>query len=295
MAHIKTELHPRNKHQNPYDFNELIQSCPELAPFVFVNLHGNASIDFSNPKAVRALNKALLKSFYHIDWDIPERYLCPPIPGRADYIHYIADLLCSSHKGIIPKGPQVKVLDIGVGANCIYPLIGYREYGWSFVGTDIDPGAVASAQALIQRNSLDQAIEIRLQKSPSHIFEGVVDNRYMFDISLCNPPFYSSQAEAQAATKRKWKNLGIKTNRLNFGGQSHELWCQGGEVAFIKQMIQESVHAPCKWFSTLVSKQNHLPEVYKMLNTVQATEIKTIPMGQGEKKSRIVAWRFIDS
>ncbi len=31
-----------------------------------------------------------------------------------------------------------------------------------------------------------------------------------------------------------------KDDALNFGGQQQELWCEGGEVAFIKKMIEES-------------------------------------------------------
>src|SRR5690606_24715537 len=111
------------------------------------------SIDFFNPQAVKALNKALLFYYYDIVyWDIPENYLCPPIPGRADYIHYIADLLADNNKGIVPTGSEIKCLDIGVGANCIYPIIGVKEYGWSFIGADIDALAIKSAKKIIASN-----------------------------------------------------------------------------------------------------------------------------------------------
>lgn len=280
---IKDKLHPRNPHRDLYDFKKLIVICPELAKFVAPNLYKNESIDFSNPMAVKTLNKALLKSFYDIIWDIPENFLCPPIPGRADYIHYAADLL--------NKGKTVTVLDIGVGANCIYPLIGHREYGWRFVGTEIDPKAIANANKIIKQNGLTEIIEIRLQKSPQNIFKGVV--KESFDLSLCNPPFHSSLREAEAGTRRKWKNLNVKTTSLNFGGQSHELWCPGGEAAFITRMIEESTAVDCKWFTTLVSKASTLPILYKALDRVNPAEVRTIEMGQGQKTSRILAWTFI--
>ena len=89
MAQLKTELHLRNRHRAPYDFKQLIKSCPDLTKFVAKNSYGNESIDFTNPIAVKTLNKAILKHFYNITWDIPQHFLCPPIPGRADYIHYI--------------------------------------------------------------------------------------------------------------------------------------------------------------------------------------------------------------
>jgi 23S rRNA (adenine1618-N6)-methyltransferase len=90
----KNELHPRNAHNERYDFDALINSCGELREFVAPNKYGDQSVNFSDPLAVKTLNKALLKHFYGIGyWDLPNSYLCPPIPGRADYIHYIADLL----------------------------------------------------------------------------------------------------------------------------------------------------------------------------------------------------------
>lgn len=293
MAQLKTELHPRNRHRAPYDFKQLIKSCPDLTKFVAKNSYGNESIDFTNPLAVKTLNEALLKLFYNITWDIPEHFLCPPIPGRADYIHYIADLLADTNRGIIPKGKKISVIDIGVGANCIYPLIGHREYGWSFVGTDIDPLAISIAEGIVAQNNLAEFIEIRLQKSSANIFKGVLHNDATYDVSMCNPPFHATRAEAQAGTQRKWKNLKVQTKALNFGGQSNELWCPGGEVAFIKHMIEESAHVNCKWFTTLVSKASSLVPIYRALEKARPQEIRTVDMGQGQKKSRFVAWTFI--
>jgi 23S rRNA (adenine1618-N6)-methyltransferase len=171
----KTGLHPRNKHRGRYDFEQLIKVSPELARFVKLNAYNDNSIDFANPDAVKALNRALLKQHYDISgWDIPKHYLCPPIPGRADYLHYAADLLASLNSGVIPPGDKVRVLDIGVGANIIYPLIGHREYGWRFVGADIDKIALANAQQVLNMNDLAEVIELRLQPSPASIFKGMV-------------------------------------------------------------------------------------------------------------------------
>jgi len=103
---VKSQLHPRSQHRERYNFDELIKSSPELATFVAPNKYGDDSVDFFNPKAVLALNKALLKHHYGVEfWEIPEHYLCPPIPGRADYIHNIADLLKGTGSEI-PKGKQ---------------------------------------------------------------------------------------------------------------------------------------------------------------------------------------------
>jgi 23S rRNA (adenine1618-N6)-methyltransferase len=291
MPPHKPELHSRNRNNNLYDFKQLVAAIPDLAKYVTTTPVGAESIDFSNPIAVKALNQAILKVYYNIDWNLPGDYLCPPIPGRADYLHYIADLLSEAQSGLIPQGEKITVLDIGVGANCIYPLLGSREYGWSFVGTEINPEAVCVAKDLIEQNELTNSIEILHQKSPASIFKGLPKDLH-FDISMCNPPFHASLTEAREGTRRKWKNLRIKSNQLNFGGQENELWYPGGEVAFITRMIEESPNVKCTWFTTLVSKETSLPGIYNALNKLKGIKARTIPMGQGQKKSRIVAWTF---
>lgn len=298
---VKSKLHPRSKHRGRYDFKKLIESLPELADFVQINKYGDESVDFFNPLAVRILNKALLKFHYGIDhWNVPENYLCPPIPGRADYIHHIADLLATFNNGEIPKGENLTCLDIGVGASCIYPILGNREYGWSFIGSDIDPIALESAQKIIDANPvLEDKIELVLQDHKQDIFNGILDDDERVDLVVCNPPFHASEAEAKTAALRKLSNLKqqkVRKATLNFGGKHTELWCKGGEKRFVKDMIYESRQfaQSCFLFSTLVSKEANLKSIYKVLEKVKPVAVKTIPMGQGNKISRIVAWTFID-
>ena len=296
----KSILHPNNKHRERYNFNELIISCPELATYVHLNAYNDESIDFFNPQAVKMLNKALLKHFYTISyWDIPANYLCPPIPGRADYIHYIAELLSQSMQRKIPKGNNIKCLDIGIGANAVYPIIGNHEYGWSFIGSDIDEIALESAQKIVDMNAcLHGQIELRKQLNPKAIFQGILQKDEYIDLCICNPPFHASAADALSGSKRKLSHLKqkkIKTPLLNFSGQQNELWCEGGEVSFINNMVKESriFASNCFWFSSLVSKISSLANIYHALEIAEAEEVKCIPMGQGNKTSRIVAWTFL--
>lgn len=291
----KQELHPNNKHRNRYDFPGLIQSSPALKPYVRPNEHGDLSINFFDPNAVRALNKALLIHFYGVRyWDIPGHYLCPPIPSRADYIHHVAELL--GREGTTPQ--NLSCLDVGVGANCVYPIIGNHAYNWKFVGSDIDPKSLEIAQHIIHQNpSLKNQVTLRFQKNSGHIFQGIIEPEDRFDLSICNPPFHASAREARAAAHRKLSNL--KGNLrgktvLNFGGKGGELWCKGGELEFIQQMILESrrYSSQCRWFTTLVSKSKHLKRIHQHLRNQEAQQVETLEMGQGNKMSRIVAWRF---
>lgn len=286
----KSGLHPRNRFRTRYDFPQLVAGTPGLADFVKPNAHGDDSIDYADPQAVKALNQALLRQAYGLQhWDIPPGCLCPPIPGRSDYVHHLADLIS------LRRGPEVRVLDVGTGANCIYPLIGVSEYGWSFVGAELDPAAWRWAKKLVAVNfAIAKLVECRLQKSAMQCFQGIIQPGERFELTMCNPPFHASAAEAAAGAKRKQRNLGIRREALNFGGRAGELWCEGGELAFIRRMIEESASFAmnCGWFTTLVSKSEHLPRLEKALRQVKAAEVRIIDMAQGQKKSRILAWTF---
>ncbi len=306
---VSKTFHPRSRHNNGYDFVQLVKSYPLLKPYVFKNAFNNDSIDFSDSDAVKIFNAALLKYDYRIDnWSIPAQYLCPPIPGRADYLHYLADLLAKDNKNTVPKGKQISGLDIGVGANTIYPILGHQIYQWRFVGSDIDPVAIQSAQAIVRSNpSLSKVIKCRLQKDRKAIFNGVIKETDRFDFTLCNPPFHASQQEADKGSQRKKQNLALnrqkkglviptKQSTLNFGGQAGELWCDGGELVFLRNMITESVEyrEQCLWFTSLVSKKDNISLLKKHLKQFPVKDVQVISMNQGQKVTRILAWSFWD-
>ena len=293
-------MHPNNPHRGGYNFDLLCAAVPELKPCVYQAASGRESIDFSNPLAVKLLNQALLKTEYGIEhWDIPEGYLCPPIPGRADYIHALAELLAKDNGGEVPQGRYVKGLDIGSGANCIYPILGVCSYDWRFVGSDIDPVSVNTAKYLVKFNpQLKGKVDIRQQSNPNQIFKGIIKENESFAFTLCNPPFHASAKEANQANLRKLRNLTGKSQdktELNFAGQNNELWCEGGEIAFIKRMVKESVTygQNCQWFSCLVSKKENLKPIYRSLQNARAKKVATIEMAQGQKISRFIAWTFL--
>ncbi len=298
---IKPSLHPRNRYKGTYDFKVLTELVPELNDFVTKNDHGVETISFFDSKAVLLLNKALLSQFYEVkEWDIPSGYLCPPVPGRADYIHHISDVLAKSNLDLIPRGEEVRVLDVGVGANGIYSIVSALEYGWSVVGSDIDLKALEAFTHTIQGDEgLKKLVSLRHQQNPKKIFTGIIHLEDKFDVSLCNPPFHSSAEEANKGTLRKLRSLKKSNEKKairNFEGVSNELWCEGGELQFITQMIEESreFSKQCFWFSTLVSKQSNVRAIHKLLKKVNATKVETIAMGQGNKTSRVIAWTFLN-
>jgi 23S rRNA (adenine1618-N6)-methyltransferase len=291
-------LHKKNIHNQPYDFKKLIETQPDLKKYIIINKYQNESIDFSDQKSVMALNQALLAHFYNIkSWSIPTGHLCPPIPGRADYIHYISDLLDLSKEN--------KGLDIGTGTGCIYPVLGVSLYNMKFVATDIDKKSLAYSKEIINSNiSLQDNIELRQQSNSSHIFKNIINPDDSFDFTICNPPFHTSLEEANKGSQRKRKNLNKNKEKknhklntsedLNFGGKNAELWCAGGEIVFITTMINESVlyKENCKLFTTLVSKKSNLEYFYKVLKRVNAKDVRAIEMQHGQKSSHILVWKF---
>ncbi len=285
-------LHPRNRHNDGYDFESLVNASPALESFVVRNKYGNLSVNFFDAAAVRELNRALLRRYYNIEyWDIPQSALTPPIPGRADYLHYMADLLQAQER-------TIRVLDIGTGASCIYPIIGRAEYGWDFVASDIEPRSLESSRVIIERNDLlRDHVELREQHDAQSIFKGVISATEQFDLTICNPPFHDSKESAERGTLRKLSNLkGQKARKaqLNFSGTDNELWCEGGERAFVLKMIRESrlFARQVGWFSTLVSKEDNLRYFTKELTQQRAREHRVVEMLQGNKRTRVLAWRF---
>lgn len=301
-------MHPKNLHRQGYEFSSLIKSYPALTPCVKANAYGNLSIEFADPQAVKLLNAALLKHYYGIaDWDIPEGALCPPVPGRADYIHHVAELL-GEFEPFANRGsaqPDISLLDIGTGANGIYPMLACKLYGWQCVGSDINAQSLENVAQIIANNpTLKDRFTLRLQSDKHKIFDGIIREGEFFDVSVCNPPFHTSQEEALKSSQLKLKNLARNrgenkpvpaSQTLNFGGQEAELWCKGGEQMFLKKMIKESqvFAAQCRWFTSLVSKAENVKPSAKLIRKLGATEVREIEMKQGNKLTRVLAWTFI--
>ncbi len=312
-VHQKPEMHPRNPHNNGYDFVALAKIHAPLSGFLAKNPYGKLTIDFAQPSAVKALNAALLNYYYQVQvWDIPDGYLCPAVPGRADYVHYIADLLTSTAQAQTTQAQNqpIKGLDIGTGANLIYPIVASQSYQWQMLGSDIQKQSLASAQRIIDANpNLQSRVAVRLQTNPNTHFAGIIKPGEYYEFSMCNPPFHISAQAAASGSRKKNRNLArhqhkrrskdsvahtANQSKLNFGGQHNELWCSGGELQFVSNMMKESVQFKQQvgWFTSLLSKKEHIATLSALANSLGAVQCKSINMAQGAKASRFIAWRF---
>lgn len=297
MTANKTSLHPQNPFAAPYPLAELVQLQPALAAYLKTTPDGRETLNFAEPAAVTLLNTALLQwQFGLVHYHVPPGYLCPAVPGRLDYLLYLQDLLTASFQGKKVPAAAVQLLDIGCGANLIYSILAAKALRWQAIGSDIDAKALQNAATLIEQNGLQRQLSLRQQANPQAIFHGVIQKGDYLDLTLCNPPFHDSPDAAAAGSARKQRNLGLDSAApLNFAGQANELWCEGGEPAFLRRMLAESKDFAHQvyWFSTLVSKQQHLAKLQQQLQQLEATQVQVIEMAQGNKQSRILAWSFL--
>lgn len=308
---IKPGFHGGSPFSKKYDFSALVHMLPDLRQHILVNSKTKEeTINFFDPRAVLCLNKALLYHYYGVrSWHIPDGYLCPPVPSRAEYLYYIRSELVGE------GSKNIRGIDIGCGASCVYPLIATGiDSSWTMVGSEANLTAAGIAEKNAAGN--DRQITIRHQNNSNRVFRGIVKPGERFDFSMCNPPFYVSGAEAIAQHTRKLRNL-QRNNKMgmhmfggqkrdqkeledrSFGGRGHELWCPGGEKAFVSRMIKESsrdeYRHSVKWFTTLVSSESSLLFCNKLLVTpgrCRARTVKVIDMKYGNKTSRILCWNF---
>lgn len=281
-------MHPKNPFSKDYDFDNLVAQYPPLQPFVFTNEYNTKTIKFADSQAVKALNAALLKAHYGItSWSIPENNLCPPVPGRLDYLLHVADL--------IDKKEDIHLLDLGTGANLIYPILASTHFNWTCTASEVNTDSLSNAQEIIDKNATLKDIELRHQQFKSHILKHIIQPEDSFDVVICNPPFFKNRTDAEKSNLRKFQNLNLSEEKSqNFGGLSNELWYKGGEEAFIKKMAEESLQfkEQVHWFTAIVSQKENLKNIKRAINKTKPLEVKIVEMEQGNKQSRFVAWRF---
>lgn len=136
------------------------------------------------------MTKILLKKDFNIDWDIPENHLCPGITGHINYINELYDILKAD---LGNENKNLKGIDVGTGASCIYPLLGRSLYNWNFIATDIDPESIENARKIIENNNLTNSILCIQRKQEDPLIKDLIDSSIHF--VMCNPPFFNSLEE----------------------------------------------------------------------------------------------------
>ncbi|XP_072978132.1 uncharacterized protein [Typha angustifolia] len=299
-------IHPRNRYsESAPDFGLLASLYPSFADFVFPSRSGRPTIDWTDFNATRELTRVLLLHDHGVHWWIPDGQLCPTVPNRSNYIHWIEDLLaCELTPPTRASDGRVRGFDIGTGANCIYPLLGASLFGWSFVGSDVTDVALEWAKKNVESNPhLVELIEIRNANDAScsaedkpigevarqdvvvkpPVLVGIVKDGESFDFCMCNPPFFESIEAA---------GLNPKTS---CGGTAMEMVCPGGECAFITRIIEDSVSLKhsFRWFTSMVGRKVNLKFLMSKVRDVGASVVKTTEFVQGQTARWGLAWSFV--
>jgi len=255
----------RQRDVKPVDFRELAEAYEPLKSKL-IPTPGGATIDFKDALSQRLLTQAILHHDFNLTVEVPEDRLCPPIPNRLNYIHWLQDLHHSLTFWKVEDkvDASVKVIDIGTGASAIYPLLGVMSNpSWSFIATEIDKLSIESSRRNVSLNSLEDRIRIYPVKKDEGILVPLLsDTDLHVDFTMCNPPFYSSEEEiSRLAELKDSEPSAICT------GSSNEMITPGGEERFVKQMIEESLQVSerCRWFTAMLGKQSSLSSLIKFL------------------------------
>ncbi|KAG0646343.1 U6 small nuclear RNA (adenine-(43)-N(6))-methyltransferase [Hyphodiscus hymeniophilus] len=278
--------------KNPYEEDiDFAQLALQDADFAKV-LKANGQLDFSNPESVKELTKALLKKDFELQLELPDDRLCPPVyPAPSPSL--LLDTTSQAFSDNFEPERQVLGLDIGTGASCIYPLLGCSQRPkWRFAGTDIDDKSLRFARQNIQINGLKNRIKLYQSKPDGPLLPLDSLGFENIDFSMCNPPFYESQAEmlTSAASKQRPPFTACT-------GSESEMVTPGGEVAFVSRMIEESIvlQDRVQWYSSMLGKFSSLGTIVEILREKGVSNYAVTEFVQGSKTRRWgLAWSFED-
>lgn len=250
----------------------------------------------------RQLTKAILEDEFSLTMDLPNDRLCPGVKGRYAYIRYLHKLIDTTDTLYLQDSydPNRRVvgLDIGVGASCIYPLLGCAvRPNWKFFGTDIDEKSFTYAEGNVTENYMDDRICLYRNYPgypliPSAVVHHVTGLDYGIDFVMCNPPFYRSQEEIDEA--RSFKKYAPPSACT---GSEVEMITDGGEAAFVSRLVRESagLRSEVRWFTSLLGFYNNVEVVREELRRLEVTNwclTELAPGGRDATKRWVISWSF---
>ncbi|CAM9372156.1 unnamed protein product [Chrysoparadoxa australica] len=275
-------------------------------------------LDWGDPAAVKCLTQTLLLHDFQLVWDMPLDRLCPPLPNRLNYICWLSELM--KLRPLQDRQGEVRGVDIGTGASCIYPLLGERTQGWKFLAVDTDATSIAWATKNVAANALKGMIEVHASHSPAHFSpthtyplvsfssSSLSPSRSQsqphstdtaqsgplsvalsgaagtFDFSMTNPPFFGDVSEAG----------GKPSSSTSAAMTEREVACEGGEVAFVGAIIEDSIRLKdrVRWCTTMLGKKGSLSKLASKLRSAGVTNVRAAEFCQGRIKRWGLGWSF---
>ena len=273
------------------DFSILIKEYPELKNFLKIQSDdiGQYSFDWSKKELSLLMTKHILNYYFKIEYySIPNNFLIPPVPSRLNYINMIHSLLTSFNL-INEKNNENEIIgvDIGTGANIIYPLLGHSVYNWKFICSEINEEAYENALKIINNNKLEEYIKLIKQKYKNNILIGVINREEKYTFTMCNPPYYDYEEEIKFEDK-------IKDCEYNFD----EIYFKNGEFGFFNRLFDESVcyYKNIFLFTILIGKKSNAEKIYDKISNeknVKYFDMKRIKTGNNMRY--IIYWSFFNN
>lgn len=291
-------MHPRNPYKKPPSFKELALKNEEFRQQAKIDISGKVTIDFKNADALRALTRALLKEDWGLDVVLHPEYLVPTLPLRINYILWLEDLVAALN--LNESGNPVYGIDIGTGASCIYPLLAAKKNGWHMVGVEKNEVCFNYAQQNVARNNLESLVKVRRNFGETIIDASTIKDSFqpdpnMFQFTMCNPPFFGSEEEVEKTNKSRSAHTPRPPPNNARTGSTNEVVVEGGEVAFVCKMIDESfqVKDRIKIFSTMLGHKTSVSKVLKYLKDQNICEISSTEFCQGQVTRWGLAWSHV--
>nr|XP_019539786.2 U6 small nuclear RNA (adenine-(43)-N(6))-methyltransferase-like [Aedes albopictus] len=283
-------MHPRNIYRQRPDFRALVKQYPELTAVTTVDLNGKLKLDYKDRKALQLLTSCLLKRDYGLQVDLPPDKLVPTLPLRLNYILWLEDL----EEALGWKNrAEVRGLDIGCGASCIYPLLGvvHSKRRWRMVGLELLEDSVLVARANVERNGLQACIEVVQQKSEDgSVLKQFMEGRENFDFCMCNPPFFDDDE----GTTHKDRTDQRKEPPNAVTGSDKELRIDGGELRFLERIIDESLELKERItvYTSMIGHKKNFEEILRIMKRRSISNVTTTRFCQGNTTRWGVAWSF---
>ncbi|KAJ8880520.1 hypothetical protein PR048_016990 [Dryococelus australis] len=282
--------HPRIMYCTPPNFKEMAIRYPKFRKFAIQELSGRMTIDFKNPAALQALTITLLEKDFGLNVEIPLDRLVPTVPSRFNYVLWIEDLLQAAGSA----GIEVRGIDIGAGASCIYSLLAAKTKGWHMLATEVDSDSYKYAVENVHRNNLQHLVQVK-QTDTGVVLQGIVSEGQQYDFCMCNPPFFSSEEELDSESKSR-SPARPPPHSCRTGSPS-DVVVSGGEVAFISRIIEESkeLGTMIRIYSSLLGHKSSMDPVKSLLQKAGVSSMVDTAFCQGRTTRWYIAWTFVAS
>lgn len=212
------------------------------------------------------------------------------------YIRWLQKLIDSTSDSFNdtydPERPVLGI-DIGVGASCIYPLLGCAcRPNWRFGGTEIDDRSLEYAEKNVAVNGLQQRVRLRKVTLDGSLLNLKSLGIGHADFVMCNPPFFTSREDMLATHENKKRYPSAVCT-----GAETEMITDGGDLGFVTCIMKESSISKddVQWYSAMLGKLASVRTVVEGLMNAGITNWAVTSLQAGNVTKRwAVAWSYDD-